>query len=142
MERTMKEKDMISQAVVDTLNEAGRSWGVHVHRYEVRNITPPARVQNAMEKQVTAERERRAILARAEADKQGRINTSEGTLRVFINFSEGERQRQVNEAEGLEEEILALATATVSTIDKIGHAVVQPGGEEAIKLNLRSEERR
>ena len=136
MDKTFEERDMISQAVVDTLNAAGNSWGVHVHRYEIRNITPPARVQNAMEKQVTAERERRAILARAEGDKQSRINTSEGTLRELINLSEGERQRLVNEAEGRASEILALATATASSIEKIGHAVVQPGGEDAIKLNL------
>jgi regulator of protease activity HflC (stomatin/prohibitin superfamily) len=136
MDKTFEERDMISQAVVDTLNDAGAAWGVHVHRYEIRNIKPPARVQDAMEKQVTAERERRAILARAEGDKQSRINTSEGTMRELINLSEGERQRLVNEAEGRASEILALATATANSIEKIGNAVVQPGGEEAIKLNL------
>jgi regulator of protease activity HflC (stomatin/prohibitin superfamily) len=136
LDKTFEERDMISQAVVDTLNQAGESWGIHVHRYEIKNIAPPHTVQNAMEKQVTAERERRAILARAQGDKQSRINTSEGTMRELINLSEGERQRLVNEAEGRAAEILALAKATASSIEKIGSAVVQPGGEEAIKLNL------
>lgn len=136
LDKTFEERDMISQAVVDTLNSAGESWGVHVHRYEIKNIKPPHTVQNAMEKQVTAERERRAILARAEGDKQSRINTSEGTMRELINLSEGERQRLINEAEGRASEILALATATANSIEKIGAAVVQPGGQEAIKLNL------
>ncbi len=136
LDKTFEERDMISQAVVDTLNAAGETWGVHVHRYEIKNIKPPSTVQSAMEKQVTAEREKRAILARAEGDKQSRINTSEGTMRELINLSEGERQRLVNEAEGRSSEILALATATAESIEKIGNAVVQPGGEEAIKLNL------
>ncbi len=136
LDKTFEERDMISQAVVDTLNAAGESWGVHVHRYEIKNIKPPHTVQNAMEKQVNAERERRAILARAEGDKQSRINTSEGTMRELINLSEGERQRLINEAEGRASEILALATATANSIEKIGAAVVQPGGQEAIKLNL------
>lgn len=136
LDKTFEERDMISQAVVDTLNQAGEAWGVHVHRYEIKNIKPPGTVQNAMEKQVTAERERRAILARAEGDKQSRINTSEGTMRELINLSEGERQRLVNEAEGRAAEILSLATATANSIEKIGFALVQPGGEEAIKLNL------
>jgi regulator of protease activity HflC (stomatin/prohibitin superfamily) len=136
LDKTFEERDMISQAVVDTLNSAGESWGVHVHRYEIKNIKPPGTVQNAMEKQVTAERNRRAILAKAEGDKQSRINTSEGTMRELINLSEGERQRLINEAEGKAAEILALATATAASIEKIGNAVIQEGGEQAIKLNL------
>jgi regulator of protease activity HflC (stomatin/prohibitin superfamily) len=136
LDKTFEERDMISQAVVDTLNAAGDSWGVHVHRYEIANIKPPATVQDAMEKQVTAERERRAILARAEGNKQSRINTSEGTMRELINLSEGERQRIVNEAEGRAQETLALAKATAESIERIGGALSQQGGEEAIRLNL------
>jgi regulator of protease activity HflC (stomatin/prohibitin superfamily) len=136
LDRTFEERDMISQAVVDTLNAAGDNWGVHVHRYEIANIKPPATVQDAMEKQVTAERERRAILARAEGNKQSRINSSEGTLRELINLSEGERQRLINEAEGQAQEILALAKATAESIERIGGAVSEPGGEDAIRLNL------
>jgi regulator of protease activity HflC (stomatin/prohibitin superfamily) len=136
LDKTFEERDMISQAVVDTLNAAGESWGVHVHRYEIANIKPPATVQDAMEKQVTAERERRAILARAEGNKQSRINTSEGTMRELINLSEGERQRLINEAEGRAQETLALAKATAESIERIGGALSQPGGDEAIRLNL------
>lgn len=136
LDKTFEERDMISQAVVDTLNAAGDSWGVHVHRYEIANIKPPATVQDAMEKQVTAERERRAILARAEGNKQSRINTSEGTMRELINLSEGERQRLVNEAEGRAQETLSLAKATAESIERIGGALSQQGGEEAIRLNL------
>jgi regulator of protease activity HflC (stomatin/prohibitin superfamily) len=136
LDKTFEERDMISQAVVDTLNKAGATWGVHVHRYEIKNIKPPASVQTAMEKQVTAEREKRAKLARAEGDKQSRINTSEGSMRELINLSEGQRQRLINEAEGRAAEILALATATAESIEKIGGAIAQKGGEQAIKLNL------
>jgi regulator of protease activity HflC (stomatin/prohibitin superfamily) len=136
LDKTFEERDMISKAVVDTLVKAGQSWGVHVHRYEIKNIKPPGTVQNAMEKQVTAEREKRAKLARAEGDKQSRINTSEGTMRELINLSEGERQRLINEAEGRAAEILSLATATAESIEKIGGAIAQKGGEQAIKLNL------
>jgi regulator of protease activity HflC (stomatin/prohibitin superfamily) len=136
LDKTFEERDMISQAVVDTLNAAGETWGVHVHRYEIANIKPPATVQDAMEKQVTAERERRAILARAEGNKQSRINSSEGTMRELINLSEGERQRLINEAEGRAQETLALARATADSIERIGAAVTQPGGQEAIRLNL------
>jgi regulator of protease activity HflC (stomatin/prohibitin superfamily) len=136
LDKTFEERDMISQAVVDTLNAAGDSWGVHVHRYEIANIKPPATVQDAMEKQVTAERERRAILARAEGNKQSRINTSEGTMRELINLSEGERQRLVNEAEGRAQETLSLAKATAESIERIGGALSQRGGQEAIRLNL------
>ena len=136
LDKTFEERDMISQAVVDTLNEAGESWGVHVHRYEIKNIQPPSTVQSAMEKQVTAERERRAILARAQGEKQSRINNSEGTMRELINLSEGEQQRLIKEAEGRAAEILALATATADSITKIGAAVVHQGGETALKMNL------
>jgi len=136
LDKTFEERDSISQAVVDTLKEAGESWGVHVHRYEIKNIQPPNTVQKAMEKQVTAEREKRAILAKAEGDKQSRINTSEGTMMELINLSEGERQRLINEAEGRSSEILALAGATADSIRKIGAALVLDGGQSAIKLNL------
>jgi regulator of protease activity HflC (stomatin/prohibitin superfamily) len=136
LDKTFEERDSISQAVVDTLKDAGESWGVHVHRYEIKNIQPPSTVQKAMEKQVTAEREKRAILAKAEGDKQSRINTSEGTMMELINLSEGERQRLINEAEGRASEILALAGATADSIAKIGAAVVIEGGQAALKLNL------
>lgn len=136
LDRTFEERDLISSKVVQVLNQAGESWGIRVHRYEIRNITPPTSVQNAMEKQVNAERERRAILAKSEGDKQSRINMSEGSKMEMINISEGEMQKRVNEAEGKAQEILTLAQATSESIHKIAEVLIKKGGVEAIKLKV------
>ncbi len=136
LDQTFEERELISRRVVDVLEEVGAAWGVRVHRYEIKNITPPATVQDAMEKQVTAERNRRALLHRAEGEKQGLINRSEGLKQEMINRSEGEKQRQINEAEGQAAEILAIARATADSLAKIGGAVEQPGGAAALKLQL------
>jgi len=136
LDKTFEERDLISAKVVEVLDKAGESWGIRVHRYEIKNITPPNSVKEAMEKQVTAEREKRAILAKSEGDKQGRINMSEGKKREMINISEGEMQRKINEAEGKAEEILTLSKATAESIVKLGHVINKEGGEEAIKLRL------
>ena len=90
LDRTFEERDIISAKVVEVLDAAGETWGIRVHRYEIKNLSPPDTVRNAMEKQVNAERERRAILAASEGDKQSRINRSEGLKRELINRSEGE----------------------------------------------------
>ena len=136
LDRTFEEREMISARVVTVLEEAGRSWGIRIHRYEIKNITPPYSVVDAMEKQVTAERDRRAIVAKAEGDMQSRINRSEGTMEELINRSEGEMQRRVNEAEGRAAEITAIAKATAESIMKIASAVEQPGGTQAVELQL------
>ncbi len=136
LDRTFEERDVISSKVVEVLNAAGESWGVRVLRYEIKNITPPHSVQKAMEKQVSAERERRAILATSEGDKQSRINRSEGKKMEMINLSEGQMQRKINEAEGRSEEILTVAKATAESIEKIGAVLMTPGGESAFKLKL------
>lgn len=136
LDKTFEEREFISAKVVEVLNMAGQSWGIRVHRYEIKNITPPHTVQNAMEKQVSAERERRAILAKSEGDKQSRINMSEGMLREMINLSEGEKQKTINEAEGRAAEIMTIATATAESIKKIGAAVSEKGGEKAYNLKL------
>ncbi|MBX2812227.1 MAG: paraslipin [Myxococcales bacterium] len=136
LDQTFEEREIISQKVVDVLKEAGTVWGIRVHRYEIKNIQPPTTVQDAMEKQVTAERNRRAIVARAEGDKQAMINRSEGTKQEMINFSEGEKQRRINEAQGRAAEILALAEATADSIREIGRAVQRRGGCKALKLRL------
>ena len=128
LDRTFEERDVISAKVVEVLDQAGQAWGTKVHRYEIKNITPPDTVRNAMEKQVSAERERRAILASSEGDKQSRINRSEGLKTELINRSEGEMQRRINEAEGQAEEILAIAAATAESIEKIGGVINQNGG--------------
>ena len=127
---------MISAKVVETLAKAGEFWGSTVHRYEIKNIKPPISVQDAMEKQVNSERERRAIFARSEGEKQSRINTSLGRKTEMINVSEGEMQRKVNEAEGQASEILAVAEATAGSIEKIGAAVTEEGGAQAVRLDI------
>lgn len=136
LDRTFEERDLISAKVVEVLDAVGGSWGIRVHRYEIKNIVPPDTVKSAMEKQVNAERERRAILARSEGEKQSRINRSEGLKAEAINRSEGEMQRRINEAEGKAEEILEIAEATAESIVKIANAVSAPGGMAAMRLQL------
>jgi regulator of protease activity HflC (stomatin/prohibitin superfamily) len=136
LDRTFEERDVISAKVVEVLDQAGEAWGIRVHRYEIKNITPPSTVRNAMEMQVSAERERRAILAESEGDKQSRINRSEGLKAELINRSEGEMQRRINEAEGYAQEILSIAAATAESIGKIAEVVNRPGGSAALKLQL------
>jgi len=136
LDKTFEERDLISARVVEVLDAAGSTWGIRVHRYEIKNISPPRTVQDAMEMQVNAERDRRALLARSEGDKQGRINRSEGTKTEAINRSEGEAQRRINEAEVRGEEILAIANATADSISKIASVVIEPGGKEAMRLQM------
>ncbi|MBL7664419.1 MAG: hypothetical protein JNM93_04755 [Bacteriovoracaceae bacterium] len=136
LDRTFEERDVISAKVVEVLEAAGHTWGIRVHRYEVKNLVPPKTVKNAMEKQVTAERNKRAILAKSEGDKLAKINKSEGLKMEMINLSEGEMQKRINEAEGKASEILTIAKATAESIKKVGHALHQKGGEEAYKLQI------
>ena len=137
LDRTFEERDVISAKVVEVLDEAGNTWGIRVHRYEIKNISPPETVRTAMEKQVRAERARRAILASSEGDKQSRINRSEGLKTEVINRSEGEMQRRINEAEGKAEEILAIATASAESIEKIAAVFSSAGGDDALKMQVR-----
>lgn len=136
LDRTFEEREVISTRIVNVLTEAGVSWGIKVHRYEIKNIVPPQTVKDAMERQVSAERERRAIIARSEGDKQSRINRSEGLKMELINLSEGERTRRINEAEGLASEIRTIAEATAKSIEQIAAAVETKGGEEAMTFQL------
>lgn len=136
LDRTFKERDLISSKVVEVLDKAGEVWGIRVHRYEIKNISPPVTVKDAMEKQVNAERERRAILAKSEGEKQSHINMSEGKKMELINLSEGEMQKRVNIAEGKAAEIIAIAEATANSIEKVASMIVKDGGEEAIKLQM------
>lgn len=139
LDRTFEERDVISAKVVDVLDKAGETWGIRVHRYEIKNITPPDTVKNAMELQVNAERESRAILAKSLGDKQSRINRSEGLKAEMVNISEGEMQRRINAAEGKAEEITSIARATGESIAKIATAIIQPGGEQAIEMQLKEQ---
>ena len=139
LDRTFEERDLISAKVVEVLDKAGECWGIRVHRYEIKNITPPVTVKNAMELQVNAERERRAILAKSLGDKQSRINRSEGLKAEMVNISEGEMQRRINAAEGKAEEIKSIAKATGESIAKVAAAISQPGGEQAIEMQLKEQ---
>ncbi|MCW3172881.1 SPFH domain-containing protein [Shewanella subflava] len=136
LDRTFEERDLISAKVVEVLDEAGAIWGIRVHRYEIKNITPPETVKNAMEMQVNAERERRALLAKSEGDKQSKINRSEGVMAETINRSEGEMQRRINEAEGKAQEILTLAKATSESIERLASVIASEGGQSALRMQL------
>jgi regulator of protease activity HflC (stomatin/prohibitin superfamily) len=136
LDHLFEERDMISAKVVETINRAGELWGIRILRYEIKNIVPPKTVQGAMEKQVNAERERRALIAKSEGDKQSRINRSEGLKAEMINLSEGEMLRLVNEAEGEAAEILQVAKATAEAITKVGASIVTQGGAAAVKLEI------
>ena len=137
LDRTFEERDIISAKVVEVLDEAGSSWGIRVHRYEIKNISPPETVRSAMEKQVRAERDRRAILASSEGDKQSRINRSEGLKTEVINRSEGEMQRCINEAEGKAAEILAIAAASAESIEKLAAVFASNEGGDALKMQVK-----
>jgi len=136
LDRTFEERELISARVVEVLSEAGENWGVQLHRYEIKNISPPESVRVAMERQVTAERDRRALVAKAEGDRQARINRSEGDKTELVNLSEGDMQSRINEAEGQAGAILALAEATAESIKVVASAVSQPAGEQAMRLQL------
>ncbi len=136
LDRTFEERDAISAKVVEVLDKAGELWGIRVHRYEIKNLTPPETVKNAMEMQVNAERNRRALLAKSEGDKQSRVSRSEGIKAEMINISEGEMQRRINVAEGKAEEILAIAKANADSINKVAQALSAPGGNAAVRVQL------
>jgi len=136
LDRTFEEREAINSRVLGVISEVSESWGINVHRYEVKNIEVPGSVRDAMERQLTAERDRRALLARTEGQKQAMINDSEGLKIEMINKSEGEMTKRINEAEGRAEEILAVAKATADSIREVGQALCHSSGQEAIKLQL------
>ena len=136
LDRTFEERDVMSARVVEVLNEAGGAWGIQVHRYEIKSIVPPASVTNSMEKQVSAERKQRAIIAESEGKMISQINRSEGIKAEMVNKSEGDKQRQINEAEGKAQAILSIAEATATSIAQIGEAIAQKNGGESIRLQL------
>lgn len=136
MDRTFEERELINLKIMAVLQEVSEHWGIKLHRYEVKNIVPPESVRVSMERQMTAERERRAINARSQGTKESRINESEGKKAELINESEGEKQKRINEAEGEAAEILSLATATAQAIETLAAAIAMPGGEGAVKLRI------
>jgi len=136
LDRTFEEREAISGRVVSVLEEAASKWGVKILRFEIKNLVPPESVRKSMEKQMTAERDRRAIVEVSVGRKQSLINTSEGEKQEMINHSEGEKQRRINEAQGKSSEILALGQATAESIHKISVSINAKGGAEAVKLEL------
>ena len=136
LDRTFEEREAINSRVLSVISEVSESWGIQVHRYEVKNIEVPVSVRDAMERQLTAERDRRELLARTEGEKQAMNNDSEGLKMEMINKSEGEMEKRINEAEGKAQEILSVAQATADSIKEIGGALCQDGGNDAIKLRL------
>lgn len=136
LDQSFEERETISAKVVETLEQTGSEWGMRVHRYEIKNIEPPVTVHQSMEKQVTAERDRKAIFSRAQGDAQSRINRSEGVRNEMVNRSQGEKQRRINEAQGKASEIRALAEATAVSIEKVAQVINMHGGKEAVQLQL------
>jgi len=136
LDKTFEERDTINTQIVEAVDKASDPWGVKVTRYEVKNITPPQSIKDAMEKQMRAEREKRALIAESEGDKQAKINRAEGERERMIAESMGEKQRRINEAEGRAEEILKVANATAAGIREIANAINDKGGVHAVNLRI------
>jgi regulator of protease activity HflC (stomatin/prohibitin superfamily) len=136
LDKTFEERMNINAQVVQELDKASEPWGVKVLRYEIKNITPPADVLAAMEKQMRAEREKRAVILTSEGQRDAAINSAEGEKQQVIKASEARRQQQINEAEGQAQAILAVARATAEGIRQVADAIRQPGGLEATQLRV------
>jgi regulator of protease activity HflC (stomatin/prohibitin superfamily) len=136
LDRTFEERTNINSQVVQEVDKASESWGVKVLRYEIKNITPPQDVLAAMEKQMRAEREKRAVILQSEGDRDAAINNAEGHKQQVIKASEAKKQQQINEAQGQAEATLAIATATAEGIRRVAEVTKMPGGYEAMQLRL------
>ena len=136
LDRTFEERTNINTAVVAELDKASEPWGVKVLRYEIKNITPPHDVLAAMEKQMRAEREKRAVILTSEGQRDAAINTAEGAKQETIKASEARKTQQINEAEGQAAAILAVATATAEGLRRVAEATTLPGGQEAVQLRV------
>jgi regulator of protease activity HflC (stomatin/prohibitin superfamily) len=136
LDNTFEAREILNQQVVQALDEAAQNWGIKVLRYEIKDIQPPRSVLEAMEKQMRAEREKRAEIAKSEGERQAVINRAEGDRSEAIALSEGEKMKRINEAEGRAQEILKVAEATAEGIRKVGEALSAPGGHEAANLEV------
>jgi regulator of protease activity HflC (stomatin/prohibitin superfamily) len=136
LDKTFEERDSINASVVNALDEAAQNWGVKVLRYEIKDLTPPAAILHAMQQQITAEREKRALIAASEGRKQEQINIATGEREAFIARSEGQRQAEINQAQGEAAAIVAVAEATAEGLRKVAEAIRQPGGEQAVQLKV------
>jgi regulator of protease activity HflC (stomatin/prohibitin superfamily) len=136
LDRTFEERDFINTQVVNSLDEAAMNWGVKVLRYEIKDLTPPAEILRSMQAQITAEREKRALIAASEGRKQEQINIATGSREASIAKSEGDKQAAINNAQGEAAAITAVAEATAEAIKKIAAAIQTPGGMEAVNLKV------
>lgn len=136
LDRTFEERQNINAEVVKSVDEASDPWGVNVSRYEIQNITVPDAILQAMEVQMKAEREKRAVISRSIGEMESRINYSQATMEEAINKSEGEKEKWINEAEGRASEILTVAKATAAGIRKVAEAIQEAGGEEAVAMRI------
>lgn len=136
LDRTFEERENINANIIEALDKASDPWGLKIMRYEISSINPPQSVKDALEKQMRAERERRAQVALSEGDREARINVAEGHKQETIKQSEALKLKQINEAEGKAREIELLATATADGISRIAAAINQPGGYEAVNLRV------
>jgi regulator of protease activity HflC (stomatin/prohibitin superfamily) len=136
LDKTFEERDFINHSIVSSLDEAASNWGVKVLRYEIKDLTPPKEILHAMQAQITAEREKRALIAASEGRKQEQINIASGGREASIQKSEGERQAAINQAQGQAAAILAVAEANSQAIQKIAAAIQSAGGMEAVNLKV------
>ena len=136
LDKTFEEREMINAKVVEAIDEAALNWGVKVLRYEIKDLTPPAEILRAMQAQITAEREKRAVIATSEGKRQEQINLAEGERAAFIAKSEGEKQAAINNAQGEAAAITAVADATAAAIERIAAAIRQPSGDQAVQLKV------
>ncbi|MBX3635455.1 MAG: paraslipin [Rubrivivax sp.] len=136
LDKTFEEREMINASVVSALDEAAMTWGVKVLRYEIKDLTPPNEILRAMQAQITAEREKRALIAASEGRRQEQINIATGEREAFIARSEGEKQAEINKAQGEAEAIKAVADATATAIRLVAEAIQKPGGEQAVQLKV------
>jgi regulator of protease activity HflC (stomatin/prohibitin superfamily) len=136
LDRTFEERETINNSIVAAVDKASDPWGVKVSRYEVKNIIPPQSIKDAMEKQMRAEREKRAVIAESEGEKQAKINVAEGSKQQEIAESEGEMQKRINEAAGRASEIEQVANATANGIRAIALAINEEGGKDAVNLRI------
>lgn len=136
LDKTFEERETVNGSIVEAVDKASGPWGIKVSRYEVKNISPPQSIKDAMEKQMRAEREKRALIAESEGDKQAKINRAEGDKQEAIARSEGEKQRRINEAAGKAAEIELVAVATSKGITEIARSINSEGGMSAVNLRI------
>ncbi len=136
LDKSFEERTLVNAAIVEAVDKASDPWGVKVTRYEIKNITPPQTIRDAMEKQMRAEREKRALIAESEGDRQAKINRAEGDKQEAIAKSEGEKMKRINEAAGRAQEILLVAEAQANGIRQVASAINGEGGLSAVNMQL------